>query len=247
MRTAMAYRVTVPAFLALLGSLVGCQMPSSEVASMMADEQTEEFKNAVAGVDYKVKGTNILVGHHEFEVIPYIEQCMADGSDHACGVRFEVSNGGKPDSRLMYAVVGNGGNREAALRHAVNGWWTEFGIPLLGAFGGSRSDFGESPFLFYPGVLAIRGAPPGGWLDGTREMHQQITPVLRPLVDRRARTKTISIRLRIDRDGVTDMGSRIDGRLSPELVKAASALPWPKADTPYIVYQTFFVLHKGEE
>jgi uncharacterized protein DUF6348 len=238
--------IMVSLFVTILGSLFGCQKPSPEVAVLLLEPQGEELKNALAGISYKIDGTKISVGNHTIEVLPYIELCVVNDSNHACGVRFEISERGKKDSTWMYGMVGNGNSKEAALRQAVQGWWSEFAVPLFGYFGGPKPDFGEWPFLFYPGVMSIRGTPPKDWVDGQMEMHKRITPTLRPLVGRKPGIRVLSIRLLIGSDGVQDMGSRINGELSTELVKAVSDLPWPKTTNKYIFYQTYIVRYKDD-
>lgn len=213
---------------------------------MLIGPQGEEIRNALGGVTFTTDGRVISVGSHKLEVLPYIEQCMKSEASHVCGVRFEILNGGKKDPTMMYAVVGDGKTQEAALRHAVQGWWGEFAVPLFGYLGGPKPDFGEWPFLFYVGTIAVRGTPPEDWVDATPQIHKQITPTLRPLVSRRPGTRIISLRLLIKPDGVEDMGSRTDGELSHELVEAVAGVPWPRTASPYIFYQTFVVRYKGE-
>ena len=95
--------------LAGLGSLLGCDNPSSkDVATMIAEPQGEGVASLLRGIDYKVNGTQIDVGNHRLEVFPYVEQCTDSESDHVCGVRFEVSTEGKKQPALTYGVVGTG-------------------------------------------------------------------------------------------------------------------------------------------
>jgi hypothetical protein len=233
-------------FSALLGMMSSCQKPSEEVALMLMEPQGDEIRNALAGITFKMEDRVISIGNHRLEVLPYIEQCIKGESSRVCGVRFEILNEGKKDPTLMYAVVGDGKTQEAALRHAVQGWWGEFAVPLFGYLGGPKPDFGDWPFLFYVGTIAVRGAPPKDWVDAAPQIHKQITPTLRPLVSRRPGTRIISLRLLIKPDGVEDMGSRTDGELSHELVEAVAGIPWPRTASRYIFYQTFVVRYKGE-
>ena len=230
-----------------VGSLLGCENPSSkDVASMIAAPQGEGVTSLLRGIDYKVDGTKIDVGNHRLEVFPYVEQCAATASDHICGVRFEVSTEGKRQPAVSYGVVGNGKTMEAALKHAVQSWWAEFTVPLIASVAGKNLDFAQSSIVVYPGTMAIRGTPPGGWLDGSKEMHGRIVPALNPVVRDKPPTKVISLLLVIRPDGVKDLGSRIDGSLSRELMEAVSTLPWPKTDKEYVFYQTYFFRHKDE-
>ena len=135
---------------------------------------------------------------------------------------------------------------EAALKHAVQSWWAEFTVPLIASVAGKNLDFAQSSIVVYPGTMAIRGTPPGGWLDGSKEMHGRIVPALNPVVRDKPPTKVISLLLVIRPDGVKDLGSRIDGSLSRELMEAVSTLPWPKTDKEYVFYQTYFFRHKDE-
>jgi len=100
--------------------------------------------------------------------------------------------------------------------------------------------------VVYPGTMAIRGTPPGGWLDGSQEMHGKIVPALNPVVRDKPPTKVISLLLVIRPEGIKDLGSRIDGTPSREVVEAVSTLPWPKTEKEYVFYQTYFFRHKGE-
>ncbi|MGH7181527.1 MAG: DUF6348 family protein [Nitrospiraceae bacterium] len=230
-----------------LGSLLGCENPSSkDVASMIAEPQGDGVTSLLRGIDYKVKGTKIDVGNHQLEVFPYVEQCSDSVSEHVCGVRFEVSMEGKKQPALTYGVVGTGKTMDAALQHAVQSWWEEFNVPLIVSLAGKNLDFAESSIVVYPGTMAIRGTPPGGWLDGSQEMHGRIVPALNPVVRDKPPTKVISLLLVIRPDGVKDLGSRIDGNPSRELVAAVSALPWPKTEKEYVFYQTYFFRHKDE-
>ena len=233
-------------FSSLLGMLSGCQKPSEEVALMVMEPQGEEITRAFGGVNFKTEDRFISIGNHKLKILPFVEQCLLRDSSHLCGVRFEVLDGKKQNPTLTYAVLGDGKSREAALRHAVQGWWAEFAVPLFGYLGGPKPEFGEWPFLFYVGTMAVRGAPPKEWADAEPLMYKQITPTLRPLVSRRPGTRIISLRLLIKPDGVEDMGSRINGEISPELVKSVGSLPWPRTDAGYIFYQTFVVRYKDE-
>jgi Family of unknown function (DUF6348) len=229
------------------GSLLGCQNPSSkEVGSMIAAPQGEGVTSLLREIDYKVDGTRIDVGNHRLEVFPYIEQCTDSASEHVCGVRFEVSTEGKNQPALSYGVVGTGKTMNAALQHAVQSWWAEFTVPLIVSLAGKNLDFAESSIVVYPGAMAIRGTPPGGWLDGSKEMHGRIVPALNQVVRDKPPTKVISLLFVIQPEGIKDLGSRIDGSLSQELVTAVSALPWPKTDKEYVFYQTYFFRHKNE-
>ncbi|NOT22706.1 MAG: hypothetical protein HOP22_08265 [Nitrospiraceae bacterium] len=239
----------VMASLLLVSSLglFGCENPSSkEVASMIAAPQGEGVSSLLRGIDYKVDGTKIDVGSHRLEIFPYVEQCTDTESDHICGVRFEVTEEGTKQPSLTYGVVGTGKTMDAALQHAVGSWWAEFTVPLIVSLSGKNLDFTQTSIIVYPGSMAIRGAPPGGWLDGSQEMHGRIVPALNPVVRDKPPTKVVSLMLVIRPDGVKDLGSRIDGIPSQELVKAVSALPWPKSDKEYVFYQTYFFRHKGE-
>jgi hypothetical protein len=232
---------------ACLATLLGCDSPSSkEVASMIAEPQGEGVTSLLRDIDYKVNGTKIDIGNHRLEVFPYVEQCTDSASDHICGVRFEVSIEGNKQPALSYGVVGTGKTQNAALQHAVQSWWAEFNVPLLVSLAGKNLDFADSSIVVYPGAMAIRGTPPGGWLDGSKEMHGKIVPALNPVVRDKPPTKVISLLLVIRPEGVKDLGSRIDGSLSRELVEAVSILPWPKTDKEYVFYQTYFFRHKDE-
>jgi hypothetical protein len=232
--------------MASFGSLVGCGNPSKDVASMIAEPQGEGVTSLLRGIDYKVNGTKIDVGNHRLEVFPYIEQCTDSASDYVCGVRFEVSTEGTKQPALSYGVVGTGKTQYAALKHAVQSWWAEFNVPLIVSLAGKNLDFEQSPIVVYPGAMAIRGIPPGGWLDGSKEMHGRIVPALNPVVRDKPPTKVISLLLVIRPEGVKDLGSRIDGTPSRELVTAVSSLPWPKTNNEYVFYQTYFFRHKNE-
>ncbi len=230
-----------------LGGLVGCENPSSkEVASMIAEPQGEGVTSLLSGVEYKVHETKIEVGNHKIEVFPYLEQCTDTESDRVCGVRFEVATDGKKQPALTYGVVGTGKTQDVALKRAVQSWWAEFTVPLIVSLAGKNLDFTQSSIVVYPGTMAIRGTPPGGWLDGSQEMHGRIVPALNPVVRDKPPTKVISLMLVIRPDGIKDLGSRIDGTPSREVVEALSTLPWPKADKEYVFYQTYFFRHKDE-
>lgn len=239
--------ITAFLLMASLSSLLGCENPSSkDVASMIAEPQGEGVSSLLRGIDYKVNGTKIEVGNHRLEVFPYVEQCTDTETERVCGVRFEVSTDGKKQPALTYGVVGNGKTQDAALQRAVQSWWAEFTVPLIVSLAGKNLDFGESSIVVYPGTMAIRGTPPGGWLDGSQEMHGRIVPALNPLVRDKPPTKVISLLLVIRPEGIKDLGSRIDGTPSREVVEAVSTLPWPKTDKEYVFYQTYFFRHKGE-
>lgn len=228
-------------------SLLGCQNPSSkEVSAMIAEPQGEGVTSLLRGIDYTVNGTKIDVASHRLEVFPYIEQCNDSASEHVCGVRFEVSTEGKKQPALSYGVVGTGKTQDAALHHAVQSWWAEFTVPLIVSLAGKNLDFQDSSIVVYPGAMAIRGMPPGGWLDGSKEMHGRIVPVLNSVVRDNPPTKVISLLLVVRPEGVEDLGSRIDGTPSRELVAAVSTLPWPKSDKEYVFYQTYFFRHKDK-
>jgi Family of unknown function (DUF6348) len=233
--------------LAGLGSLLGCENPSSkEVASMIAEPQGEGVSSLLRGIDYKVDGAKIDIGNHRLEIFPYVEQCTDTESERVCGVRFEVSTEGKKQPALTYGVVGTGKTQDAALKRAVQSWWAEFTVPLIVSLAGKNLDFTQSSIVVYPGTMAIRGIPPGGWLDGSQEMHGRIVPALNPVVRDKPPTRVISLLLVIRPEGIKDLGSRIDGTPSREVVEAVSTLPWPKTDKEYVFYQTYFFRHKDE-
>lgn len=238
---------TAVLLMAGIGGLLSCNSPSSkEVASMIGEPPGEGVTSLLSGVEYKVNETKIEVGNHKIEVFPYLEQCTDTESDRVCGVRFEVATDGKKQPALTYGVVGTGKTQDAALKRAVQSWWAEFTVPLIVSLAGKNLDFTQSPIVVYPGTMAIRGTPPGGWLDGSQEMHGRIVPALNPVVRDKPPTKVISLMLVIRPDGIKDLGSRIDGTPSREVVEAVSTLPWPKADKEYVFYQTYFFRHKDE-
>ena len=228
------------------GSLLACNNSSKDVTSMIAEPQGEGVTSLLRGIDYTVNGTKIDVGTHHIEIFPSIEQCTDTESEHVCGVQFEVSTEGKKQPALTYGVVGTGKTANAALHHAVQSWWAEFNVPLIVSLAGKNLDFEQSPIVVYPGAMAIRGTPPGGWLDGSQEMHGRIVPALNSVVRDTPPTKVVSLMLVIRPEGVKDLGSRIDGTPSRDLVAAVSTLPWPKADKEYVFYQTYFFRHKNE-
>lgn len=233
-------------FTTLLGNLFGCQRPSEQVASMIAEPQSENVTNLLVGTNYKVEGPTITVGNDRLEVLPYIEQCGVNDSAHACGVRFEISANGKRDSRFTYGWVGVDNTKEAALRDAVQSWWASLGAPLILSLADKTPDFSQSPYLAYPGFMGLRGAPPSGWLIDSAEMHHKIVPLVKSVLDQTGFKKVVDLRLIIDSDGIKDIGCRLDGGLSPELFQAVSSLPWPKNKSRYIFYQTYVINHKTE-
>lgn len=234
-------------FTTLLGSVFGGPGPSKEVAALIGKIEGEEIIQSLNGIPYSVDGSNILVGNKELDVSPYIEQCAANESDHVCGVRFEISTKGQRQSALTMGFVGNGPTKDAALKDAVHSWWAEFAVPLIASMAERTPNFEKSSIRVYKGALSIRGTPPGGWIDGSSEMHGKITSALKPLVRDNPPTKVISLRLMVTPDGVTDLGSRIDGSLSRELLNAVAPLPWPKTQNRYVFYQIYVFRHKSEE
>jgi Family of unknown function (DUF6348) len=230
----------------LFGGLFGCQKPSEEVASMIAEPQGENVTSLLANTDYKVEGPTITVGNHQLEVFPYLEQCGVKDSTHVCGVRFEISANGKKDKRFTYGWVGVDNTKEAALRNAVESWWAALGAPLILSLADKTPDFSQSPYLAYPGFMGLRGAPPSGWLVDPAEMHHKIVPLVKSVLDQTGFKKVVDLRLIIDSDGIKDMGCRLDAGLSPELFQAVSGLPWPKNKSGYVFYQTYIINHKSE-
>jgi hypothetical protein len=215
---------------------------------MLAELQAEGVVKALSGVAYRAEGRCIHIGNHRLEIFPYIEQCGVRESQHVCGVRFEIRTNGKKDTRLTYGWVGSDTTEEAALRDAVQGWWASLGVPLIRSLADRTPDFSQSPYLAYPGLLGIRGAPPSpsGWLATADEEHRKIVPVVKGVIDQRRSTKVAELRLAIGSDEIQDLGCRLDAYLSLELFKAVSSLPWPRSKGSYVFIQTYVINHKGE-
>jgi hypothetical protein len=213
---------------------------------MIAEPQSNGVTNLLARTNYKLEGTSITVGNHRIEVLPYIEQCGAADSTHACGVRFEISINGKIDKRFTHGWVGVDSTKEAALRDAVQSWWSTLGAALILSFADKTPDFSQSAYLAYPGLTGIRGAPPSDWLVDSDMTHQRLVPLVKTVLDQTGFKKVADIRLIIDPDGIKDMGCRLDGDLSPELFQAISRLSWPISKSRYVFYQTYVINHRSE-
>jgi hypothetical protein len=231
-----------------LVSVFGVELPSYNLAQMISEPQAEGVVKALSGVAYRAEGRKIHVGDHHLEVFPYIEQCGVKDSAHVCGVRFEISVNGKKDKRLTYGFVGIDPTEEGALRDTVQGWWATLGVPLIRSLADKTREFSQSPYLAYPGLMGIRGAPPNpsDWLATADEIHGKIVPVVKGVIDQRGPTKIVVLRLAIGSDDIQDLGCRLDAGLSPELFKAVSSLPWPRSKSEYVFYQTYVINYKNE-
>ena len=230
-----------------LGQL-GCERPSPEISAMIARPMGEGVSMYLKGVEYRVEGTTITVGGRRLEVLPYAEPCDVRDTEHRCGVRFDIRTDGVKDERLRFHGVGNGSDREDAQRDAVRHWWLAFAFPLIRSLADRETDFGRSRYTAYPGPTVVRGASPGGWLDGSARMHQQFTTVLTAVVGEQPIVKSIDLSVTVNGDGSMDGECRVNGVVSPEVLRALRKLPWPEADPDSgdQLQQTYVLKHVSE-
>ena len=226
----------------------GCEKPSPEISSMIAEPLGEGVSMHLKGIAYQVEGTTIEVGGRHLEVLPYAERCNVREAQHLCGVRFDIHADGVKDARLSFGVVGNGTSREAAHRDAVHHWWVAFAFPLIRSLADQRTDFGHSPYAAYPGAMVVRGKPPGGWIDGSTKMHQQLTTVLTAVVGEKPVVRSIDLKVIVDGEGSVNGECRVNGVVSHDVLGELRKLSWPAGDpdSGYRFYQTYILKHVSE-
>ena len=143
-------------------------------------------------------------------------------------------------------VLGAKGDRDDAVQTAVRDWAMYVVEPLLGALG---VKIGEEPqkigsFLVYHGMTGIRGAPNVSLRkEFDRQLLERLDPFTRAMEHSSGELHSISLMVKV-KDGTIQSGEcRLDGHISPELLKALESFSWWNQNGNYL-FKRFYVLRR---
>jgi hypothetical protein len=146
---------------------------------------------------------------------------------------------------LTAGQVGVGSDRDDAIETAVSEWAMLVGQPLLGALGAKISQQPEDigGFFVYHGFAGIRGPRTVTWPEEkqTRLVHR-LESFIQGLEHYRGDLHSISLLVVVAGDGTTQGECRVDGAISPNLLKMVQSFPW--AQDGVYMFKQFYALRR---
>ena len=120
---------------------------------------------------------------------------------------------------FTYGSLGVDNSPGNALKNSVNEWFMVFGSVLLNCLSESQKHVKIDTFRIYSGYLCIKGAQPGGWVNGSDEMLKTIIKPLKNLIkEDTIRPLILDLKLHIPASGNIDGECRVNARISPVLL-----------------------------
>jgi hypothetical protein len=146
---------------------------------------------------------------------------------------------------LTSGSVGIGSDRNDAIETAVSEWAMLVGEALLGALG---VKIGQEPqkigsFLVYQGFSGIRGSPTITWsTEKERQLVNQLGAFIQGMEHYPGEFHSISLLVSVRHDGTAEGECRVDGALSPALLKTVQSFPWGQNEV--YLFKQFYVLRR---
>ena len=198
-----------------------------------------------SGPGLKTSGDRIYIGSTTVRLQARIENDENDGTRFFIGLRVDVFVN-EVFQPLTYGSVGTGDDRRNAIDTAVSEWATAVGEALLGAVGIRirKEPRQMSGFLVYEGPVGIRGSSTlTVSAEQQRQLNERISTFIAGMEHLPGALHSISLMLIVQVDGTIHGECRLDGNVSPELLKVMQSLSWGQKGTQYLVKQ-FYVLRR---
>lgn len=190
-------------------------------------------------------GDRIHIGSKEVRLKAQIENEERADTKFLIGMHVDVFVDGVLQP-LTFGSVGVGSNRDDAVETAASEWAMAVGEALLGALGVGIGEKPQSvgPFLVYQGLTGIRGSHRVIWsAEKNRQLLHHLDTFVQGLEHSPGELHSISLMVLVRPDGTTQGECRVDGAVSPAVLKALQSFPWDQSGTEY-VFKQFYVLRR---
>lgn len=227
----------------LAASSCTCNASQPDLSERCAQALVRVGKAAAATLT--ASGNQIRIGNKVVRLQAQIENDQRAESKSLIGLRVDIFVD-EVLQPLTYGSVGLGDDREAAISTAVSEWAMAVGEAILGGLG---VKIGENPeqigtLLVYRGPAGIRGSDSVIWsLENDRKLLRYLRASFQELEHTPGSLHSISLTLLITSDGVAEGECRIDGAVSPSLLKAARSFPWDRRGGQF-VFKQFYVVQR---
>lgn len=188
-------------------------------------------------------GDRIQIDTTELRLEARIENEERADTKFLIGMRVDVYVNGVVQP-LTFGSVGVGIGRDDAVETAVSEWAMAVGEALLGALGvrTGKPPHNIGSFLVYEGPAGIRGS--AAWsTEKQKELLHHLDSSIQGLEHSPGEFHSISLMLLVRRDGTTQGECRVDGIISPEVLKSIQSFSWEQNRSEYI-FKQFYVLRR---
>lgn len=208
------------------------------------------FSNEDPGVYSDNSDTLLLPSGQELSITTKIVKVEQRNGKWISPTEFYVRLDGDHQPEFDYCSIGMERSREDAERMAVDEWLEAFGRSFVNTTVGGERGIEQYGSTIYPGSISYKGRFPGGWLDGSPEMHQKLfSGIIPPLKNNSYfyfngfRTQTVNLLLVIYNQVVSCVECSLNGEVSHDINNAFEDLDWPSIYAPYILKQYYIVVY----
>jgi hypothetical protein len=225
---------------------------SPALASAKQPDLSEKCVHALATVarsaapGLTLSADRIYIGRTEVRLQAQIENEERADTKFLIGLYVDIYVNGVLQP-LTSGSVGIGSDRDDAIETAVSEWAMSVGEALLGALG---VRIGEEPqnigsFLVYHGSAGIRGSHTVTWsTEKQRQLLQHLDTFIQGLDHNPGELHSISLLVSVRSDGTTGGECRVDGAISPALLKTVQSFPWGQNEV--YLFKQFYVLRRRQ-
>lgn len=232
-----------PAAVCLIGFPLTCFASQPDLSERCAQELVRVGRPAVATLS--ASGSRLKVGGKVIRLAAKIENDERADSKFIIGLRVDVFVN-EVLQPLTYGSLGIGDDREDAISTAVSEWAMAVGEALLGALGVKIGEEPEQigPFLVYLGPAGIRGSDRVTWpSENDKKLLHHLDAFIQRLQDLPGELHSISLMVVVRPDGTTDGECRVDGAVSPSLLKTVQSFSWGRDGLNYL-FKQFYVVRR---
>jgi hypothetical protein len=197
--------------------------------------------------DSQIENTKITFQQKSIEIIPYLEKTVQKDNQWLCGVRYEILINNKKREEFNYGTVGVGDSKEDAIEVSVIEWISLAGLTLFDYFFNTGTSFELEKFKVYHGFTGIRGDEPGGWLDGSKDMHIKLLgTILNSITVNFSPVSSVSLLIFKEPNNIIDGECKINGQISQKVLTILKLLKWPERSS-YSFKQFYILVSKGAD
>jgi hypothetical protein len=209
-------------------------------------------------------GAMVTVAGTQVSVETRINNRLQQANQHILAAEFDVSVGGIRSPELRAGVVGIGDSPDGARDSAIEEWVAQYGIPIgfavaarLGASGPPAREDETAKFYamqvvdgqtLFHGLPGLRGAAKQPDTVVSDEFLRRVAEAVVASMRQRTssgRYRSGTVQLVVHGSSVTGGECRIDGEISPDVLKALSSWTWPEG-APSYMFKLFFVGPVGD-
>jgi len=156
------------------------------------------------------------------------------------GIRFDIEIDGSIEPKYTFGSVGVGTSRGDAEQTALDEWGVLFVGPFCDARREAEGGIAFRGAIAYASPMGLRGSPPGGWVDGTTKMHEQVLQAVWPSVPTGAGTATVDLKAAVGA-GPPKGECRVNGKMSTDCLTHLLALKWPAGT---YMFKQYYVIRR---